>query len=161
MATPTNLPASFTVGQVLTSSQMNNIRGAFRILQVVEGSTNTVVATASSTLVDTGLSATITPQSASSKILVFVTQFVYGFNYPTGGSMWLFRNSTALQSHPDIAYGSNSAVLSTFSTIHLDSPNSTSSLTYKTQQNRSFGSGTFYTQINGSRGTMILMEVSA
>ena len=74
MATPTTLPASFTAGQILTSSNMNNIRGAFRILQVVQGSTATSVSSSTTTPADTGLTATITPQATSSKILVIVHQ---------------------------------------------------------------------------------------
>ena len=74
MATPTNLPAAFTVGQVLTSTQMNDLRGAFRVLQVVYATTAAQAVSTSSTYGDTGLTATITPQSADSKILVCVSQ---------------------------------------------------------------------------------------
>ena len=35
MATPTTLPAAFVSGAILTADQMNNLRGAFRVLQVV------------------------------------------------------------------------------------------------------------------------------
>ena len=77
MATPTNLPASFTTGAVLTAAQMNDLRGAFRILQVVSGSTTTETSTSSTTHADTTLTATITPQSASSQILVYVSHPSY------------------------------------------------------------------------------------
>jgi hypothetical protein len=33
MATPTNLPATFVAGNVLTAAQQNGLRGAFRVLQ--------------------------------------------------------------------------------------------------------------------------------
>ena len=33
MATPTNLPATQTSGNVLTAAWLNDLRGAFRILQ--------------------------------------------------------------------------------------------------------------------------------
>ena len=35
MATPTTLPATFVAGNVLTAAQMNDLRGAFRVLQIV------------------------------------------------------------------------------------------------------------------------------
>ena len=82
MATPTTLPASFTAGQVLTASQMNNLRGAFRVLQVVSTTkTDTYTdSSASGTLTTvTGLSATITPSATTSKILIYVT-LNYGAN---------------------------------------------------------------------------------
>jgi hypothetical protein len=31
MATPTNLPASFVSGAILTAAQQNDLRGAFRV----------------------------------------------------------------------------------------------------------------------------------
>jgi hypothetical protein len=74
MATPTNLPAAVATGDVGTAAQFNNMRGAFRILQVVQGTTSTAATNATSTYADTGLTATITPQSSSSKILVLVNQ---------------------------------------------------------------------------------------
>jgi len=73
MATPTSLPATFVAGNVLTAAQMNDLRGAFRILQVVS-TTKTDTFTASvaigATTSITGLTASITPSSATSKVLV-------------------------------------------------------------------------------------------
>ena len=162
MATPTNLPAAVATGDVGTAAQFNNLRGAFRILQVVYGTSTTAIGTASATQVDTGVTATITPQSTSSKILVFVNHSTYTFGAGTTGGIFLLRNSTTLQSFLDVGYqsvGSNS--LTTWATSILDSPATTSAVTYKTTQNRGLGSGTFYTQVNSNPGNIVLMEVSA
>jgi hypothetical protein len=71
MATPTTLPASFTSGQILTASELNDLRGAFRVLQVVQSTKNNVFSTSSATFVDiTDLSVSITPSATTSKILV-------------------------------------------------------------------------------------------
>ena len=74
MATPTSLPASFSSGAVLTAAQMNNLRGAFRILQVVQTIKTDIYSSGSVAQGGeadvTGLTATITPSSTSSKILV-------------------------------------------------------------------------------------------
>lgn len=161
MATPTNLPASFVSGNILTATQQNALRGAFRILQVVYGTYTTATASASSTWVDTGVSATITPQSSTSKILVYTDLSTYTFTAGTTGGIRLFRGATQLQIFADVGYCPASNMLSTFSTICLDSPATTSATTYKTQQNRGLGSGTFYTQVNSNPGNIILMEVSA
>jgi hypothetical protein len=54
MATPTNLPATQTTGNVLTAAYMNDLRGAFRVLQVVQGTPVTAeVSNSTSTYVDT------------------------------------------------------------------------------------------------------------
>jgi hypothetical protein len=76
MATPTTLPAAFVSGNVLTAAQLNDLRGAFRVLQVVStAKTDTFsasVAAGAQTAV-TGLSVAITPSSATSQILVMAT----------------------------------------------------------------------------------------
>jgi hypothetical protein len=161
MATPTNLPASFVTGAVLTAAQQNALRGAFRILQVVQGSTATGVSTTSGTYVDTGLTATITPQSTSSKILVVISQYMYTDTAATAMAVGIGRNGTLLNSWGGIAYGFGSPMIGQFTTNYLDSPASTSALTYKTQFKRDVGSGILYAQVNANLATITLMEVSA
>lgn len=75
MATPTTLPATFVAGNVLTAAQMNNLRGAFRVLQVVSTTlTTSFTSGAGGAYANvTGLSATITPSATSSKILIMAT----------------------------------------------------------------------------------------
>jgi hypothetical protein len=70
MATPTTLPGDFTPGQVLTAGEMDALRGAFRILQVVSTSDTTQRSTTSDYPVVSTLNVSITPQSTSS--LVFI-----------------------------------------------------------------------------------------
>jgi hypothetical protein len=70
MATPTNLPASFVSGAILTAAQQNDLRGAFRVLQVIYSTTATFTTFGDTTYADSNLTATITPQSTTSKILV-------------------------------------------------------------------------------------------
>jgi hypothetical protein len=167
MATPTSLPASFTTGQVLTAAQMNNIRGAFRILQVVSGSASTQVSSTTTTWADTTLSATITPQSSSSLVLVMYSQNCYSQGSATGMGLRLVRDlpsaNTVLRTDADLIFGTNSGVLAQQTFFHLDNPATTSALTYKTQFNRSVGSATVFVQTNGAnqQGTMLLFEVSA
>ena len=70
MATPTNLPADFVPGAILTAAQMDDLRGAFRILQVVSTSDTTNRSTTADYPVVSTLNVSITPQSTSS--LVFI-----------------------------------------------------------------------------------------
>ena len=161
MATPANLPASFTDGNALPASQLNALRGAFRILQVVQGSTTTLTATTSTTYADTTLTGTITPQSSSSKILIFVTQPIYNTAALTDAACQVLRDATVLYQHGGVAYASNSATIGYWVTNYLDSPATTSAITYKTQFKRTGGAGTVYAQVNGNLSTIILCEVSA
>jgi hypothetical protein len=162
MATPTTLPATFVSGNVLTAAQMNNLRGAFRILQVVEGTTSTAVSSTSTAFVTTGLSASITPSSTSSKVLVIATS-VLG----TDGSVFsgqvsaLFRGTVA---------GTNIAQMLTFtssnsgvsqSMIKLDSPNTTSAQTYTLGMRTNSASTVIYANRENSFSSIILMEISA
>jgi hypothetical protein len=107
----------------------------------VQGSTTTATNIASTSFSDTGLSASITPSSTSSKILVVVNQnLVTNIDTNLGNSkIQLLRDSTTVISWAEniarIEAGNQSAVkfghLVTFN--YLDSPSTTSSVTYKTQ----------------------------
>lgn len=167
MATPTNLPAAQTTGNVLTAAYVNDLRGAFRILQVISGFTDAQNSSSSSTYIDSGLTATITPQSTSSKIVAVYSQNIYTGSAATGAGLRLVRNlpsaNTVLRTDIDLSYGTASGILVQQTFIYVDSPSSTSAITYKTQFCRTLGSGTVFVQANsGSQiGNILLLEVSA
>jgi hypothetical protein len=142
MATPTTLPAAFVAGNVLEASQLNALRGAFRVLQTVSTTKTDTFTMNSTTFTDvTGLSVSITPQSTSSKILVFVSMMI---GNPTTEQFYirLLRGSTAI-SLGDTAGSRTSVTTATFSNTQfvpnnavinfLDSPSTTSATTYKIQ----------------------------
>ena len=161
MATPTNLPAAFVSGAILTADQMNNLRGAFRILQVVSGTTTTLTTNATATYADTTLTATITPQSTTNKILVLVNQVLYHDTANGNSSVRLVRDSTTLQQQDDPVYNAGAAIIGNISFMYVDSPVTTSATTYKTTFNRRAGSGTVTVQVNSAPANIILLEVSA
>lgn len=110
------------------------------VLQVVQTFKSDVFSTTSSSFVDvTGLSVSITPTSSSNKILVLVTAAI---SKGTSGdsTIQLVRDSTAIGNSTGVtnngfAGASASYQNQTFSgvSIYLDSPSSTSSITYKVQ----------------------------
>jgi hypothetical protein len=193
MATPTTLPATFVAGNVLTAAQMNDLRGAFRILQVVQTlktdtfTSGTINQGAEADI--TGLSATITPSSTDSKVLVFTS--VLGSTLGTAlalapMSMYkVYRGATAIGVGD--AAGSRTRITSfdgVFTTsdgmgaanaIILDSPATTSATTYKcTFVNTVMANATavFYCNMTTEDGTnanyvprtvssITLMEISA
>ena len=179
MATPTALPASFTAGDVLTAANMNLLRGGFRILQVVSTTKTDTFTTNAATFTDvTGLSATITPRESSSKVLV-IAHITGSNDYAVVVGGWrLVRDSTAIcvgdtagsRISGNQVEAINGSVLMTQANIVLDSPATTSAITYKVQV-RSQTTGNFY--INRSKtdtdnssffrgaSTITLLEVSA
>ena len=161
MATPTNLPAAFVSGAILTADQMNNLRGAFRILQVVSGTTTTLTTNNSITYADTTLTATITPQSTTNKILVLVNQVLYHDTANGNSSVRLVRDSTTLQQQDDPVYNAGAAIIGNISFMYVDSPVTTSATTYKTTFNRRAGGGVVTVQVNSAPANIILLEVSA
>jgi hypothetical protein len=146
---------------LLSSSNTNFPTGS--VLQVVYGSTSTQVANTTTTYTDTGLTATITPKSASSKILVIVTQSCYRGGTATGVNIKLFRGATDLGQYvKDEAYtGNSTANVSTTAFQRLDTPNTTSPTTYKTQFANSTAVATAFVQTdNVGVSTITLMEIA-
>ena len=161
MATPTNLPASFTTGAVLTAAEQNALRGAFRILQVVTGTYATPVNSTNTTFVDSGLTATITPQSATSKIFVAVNETFYASIAGLSSAVRLVRAGTTIQEQIDSSYNAGSAAVGNASFLYLDSPASTSALIYKTMFNNRSAAGVVTAQINNNPANITLFEISA
>jgi hypothetical protein len=143
MATPTALPATFVAGNVLTAAQMNDLRGAFRVLQVVSATKTDSFTTTSTSFVDvTGLSVSITPSSTTSKILVLVD--MVGSASPGVVAMFgvLVRDSTQIAlgdaagsrtRTSGFLQAANADSVSMMSLNFLDSPATVSALTYKMQ----------------------------
>ena len=147
------------------------------VLQVVNGITNTVVETSSTTYVDTGLTATITPTSTSNKILVTVTQLLFIGNTArsNGVGVKLLRGSTVILDNDNgLGYGSvyrdinvasitNMGFTSVVTFSYIDSPSTTSATTYKITgrlQSANNGGSVRFQGYSG-HSTITLTEVSA
>jgi hypothetical protein len=153
MATPTALPASFSAGDVLTAANLNLLRGAFRVLQIVStAKTDTFTSTSTSFVDVTGLSVSITPSATSSKVLVYVefsgcndVGLANFFFQVVRGTTAIAVGDTAGSRTPvsgTINLGS-AASLANRVVVFLDSPATTSATTYKIQA-RNSAAGTLY-----------------
>lgn len=189
MATPTTLPATFVAGNVLTAAQMNDLRGAFRILQVIS---TTDTATFSASLAQnaeteyTALATTITPSATSSKILLIANVNLSNGPDNPGGTYCLRRGSTniaigdAAGSRAQVTTQSYMVLASAESplatpAIFLDSPATTSATTYRIMlrqmrtgtntvyANRSVNDPNGASTLFGARSvsTLTVMEISA
>jgi hypothetical protein len=158
--------------QVLTadSSTATGLKWAAggKVLQVIYGSTTTQTTNATTTFADTTLSATITPSSTSSKVLVLVSQNgVLSTTAATGVKLRLLRGATTIVTFSGaLGYNSTSTTRNDLagSVSYLDSPSTTSATTYKTQfAQRTSDATAVQVQVVGGEdtSTMILLEIGA
>jgi len=136
------------------------------IVQMVYGQTSTSVSSSSATFADTGLTATITPTSASNKVLVFVQQ--NGGQKSAGQSdnsvyVSLFRGASNIAKVAESAGFTNSLLrlyLTTIGIAYLDSPATTSATTYKTQFRNETNNASVSLQGSSDISTIVLCEVT-
>jgi hypothetical protein len=145
--------------------------GGGKVLQVVSGVTTTVTTIATGSLTDTGITATITPTLATSKILVIASVNIWldrgaGIQLANGA---LLRGATTIADYPSGSFGgisttgSGVSLGSIFGITYLDSPATTSSTTYKIQSAPVYtaNSGTANFQLSSAPSTITLLEIGA
>lgn len=179
LGTPTGVGTSLTAlnaSNISTGTLASARLPAGSVLQVVSAFKNDTFSSTSTTFVDiTGLSVSITPTSATSKILILVTS---NFSAATGNAPTVFnlvRNSTNIATPataptyngtvtPYIA-GNISDQSVPWSASFLDSPATTSATTYKVQ-GRGSSATNFYvnrraTADFNSTSSITVMEIAA
>mgnify|MGYP003154348076 FL=1 len=133
-----------------------------KILQAVTDVTSGSSATTSTSYVDVGTSVSITPSAATSKILVLVTFAIEIAGSSQSQAVYLnvLRDSTSLYDNYAIRTydqgGSGVQALPIDGMSILDSPSSSSSLTYKLQYRRENGS-----EARHKYSSITLLEVGA
>ena len=160
----TNASGDITFAGALAA---NSISGGGKILQVVHAVQTSEFASSATSFVDvTGSSASITPSSASSKVLVLV----HGSLSLPGDvivDFTIFRGNAATGTnlgHSSFGFGrpriSDPGAILIVSAATLDSPATTSSVTYQLAMKCQIAA-TFYYGTSGSHATVTLMEVAA
>jgi len=144
-----------------------------KVLQVVQGTLTATTSGTATTFTDSGLSATITPSLTTSKILVmYVHQASIYRTASSNMNLWikLLRGATDLAVPGNNVYTNYFQPGTTSTTMeytwgasysYLDSPASTSSLTYKTQFKSDNSAITWNSNLANNTSTMILMEIGA
>jgi hypothetical protein len=144
-----------------------------KVLQVVSGATTTQTSIASTSLTDTTLTATITPTSATSQILILISQSysIQRSTFQQAGGIVILRGATNIYDCDTSAFrlfvedsGTTTLVNNSLaSLVHLDSPATTAATTYKTQMKAAStaNSGSVTAQPSDNTSTMILLEIGA
>lgn len=141
--------------------------GTGRIVQTVKAS-GTSASTSSTAYVPTGHTATITPTSPTSKILVLVNAMFWQTNVYANSAnsyMALYRNGLNVQSgdwimvNANVNGASGASIFVFAAMMYLDSPGSTSALTYQPYI-RCDGGGAAVYNASGN-GTVTLLEITA
>ena len=161
--------------QVLTVSgglpAWSTAAGGGKVLQVLQSSFTTATTIATTTFTDTGISSTITPSLATSKVLVMINGQVYAYRndrqfhidrrIDRSGTV-VFTQGYDSQGFVFPGSGAMEATQQLW-TIYLDSPGTTSTLTYKLQANidQTTAGLTTTWQRNSYPSVMILMEIGA
>jgi hypothetical protein len=145
--------------------------GGGKVLQVVQGSfRNGETSTTSGTVVNNGATVTITPSATSSKILVMFTSSISSPDSSTGafydisraisggattaGIIGAAAGAPTTQGLGGFQFGYN-----VLSTQYVDSPSTTSAITYRLMLARWFGSGTVYMGNNATNDWGVAIEI--
>ena len=136
------IDGSIDTAHIATDQITSAILPAGSVLQVVTATTSSNTQITSTTYTDTSLTANITPSSTSNKVLVLVSQNVQGQMSSNGEytvRLQLLRDATSIQIVIPLSLSAGVGVSSTITMrsmgtmVQLDSPSTTSEITYKTQ----------------------------
>ena len=155
----------------LTINSSGNVNIPGSVIQLVTNTHSTEALVNTTTYTDSGLTCQITPKFSSSKIFIVVSQHfrIRHASQDTGMGWKIFRDSTnvkdsnvnyALYIYEESSGGVDWRGWQTWN--YLDSPSTTSQITYKTQISRyaSSGTATLKAQDNNNPSTMTLMEIA-
>lgn len=153
---------------VQTTAGKTILQSTGSILQIVFGSSTDSNSGGASTWVDSPASVTITPTSSSSKIMIFAD---LPNCYSGQGSdiyVRLLKNGVTVSANYYSTQGYSNTTNEgskrfNMNYQYLDSPASTSALTYKMQSYKQGGANTYYVNYPSDRGThsIVAIEVSA
>jgi len=154
----------------VTIDGSGNVQIPGHVVQVVQATSTSVVSTTSTSFVATGFSASITPTSSSNKILVMGSLPIFLQNISSGahGVITVYRggfaSGTDISSSPTAfglaqVYSAGSSVISMAAFHTIDSPATTSSVTYEVAL-RAVGTVTPNIAVNQDQYSLTLMEIA-
>ena len=134
------------------------------IIQIVTNTLSTAAATTSNSFVDTGLAATITPSSSSSKIFVLASCALWQNTAGGVSAITLYRDGSRISESATYGwaygYGGGSNHVMHHTPTYLDSPNTTSATEYKIYYSIVSLGGQVTISVNSTPSTLTLMEIA-
>ena len=170
LAPITNTNQTLTLPDATGTVALQGGTGVGKVLQIVYADYGTETSNSTSTFADTGLTATITPTSAASKILVLFSQNgVLKSTTNTSLLLKLLRGGSVIFNIHDFAAQTGTVETNSIGAIagtYLDAPATTSAVTYKTQFASRGNTAAVVVQAYGSnsgftRSSLTLMEIAA
>ena len=145
----------------------SRVMAAGHVVQVVSMTSSSVAYSGTQDVYSTGVTGSITPTSTTSKILIVgsIGNEVYSGHYPAVNNR-VVRNGSPIRTWTLRGYLGNSGLhnINESPIFYLDSPNSTSSVTYEIQGANTSGSsysGTYAGRMNWyNTADMYLMEIA-
>lgn len=134
------------------------------VINVYQDTYSTQMLPGSTSWFDAGFSISAIPASSSSKFLITFNQFVYDISTGTwNGTNYRFKRDGAVLLEPPYAYASgaanNSPHMRRFSADHLDTPSTTSSITYTIEFRANFANSSYF-NYSGVGSSMIVYEIA-
>ena len=155
-------------GTAITLESGHKIMMPGSVIQTVYNSIISAENTTSTSFVNTSLTATITPTSSSSKILVIVNAAMYANGVGTHAIASVFRGDVSGTDLGNGTYGIGSAYTGSGGAAIkayvccsiLDSPSTTSATTYTVAIKKSGASYASNISVNSERSTIVLQEIA-
>ena len=146
----------------VTSALQTQLNAKGKVRQVVSATYDTAVTNSTTTYATTGLSQSITPAATTSKILVLTVLPVYAYvsgDTPCGANLRLKRDSTVILTKPYALFTEYKGIKCDVSFATLDSPASTSAITYAIEFASAYDPGVAVAQSGNSPSIILLMEI--
>jgi len=151
------------------------IGGGGKVLQVIQATTSTSTNTTGTTYADTTLSGTITPSATDSNVLLLISQTMDTSSNATQNTEValkvvqtisatdtdIYENTAFMKLNANYGAFGYAQTRGTYAVNVLDSPNTTSAVTYKTMFKNNLSNSSATAQIGNQPSHMILIEIGA
>jgi hypothetical protein len=161
---PPNSATDRTLTLPDSAGTVDTLQRAGNVLQVVSATTTLSTTTSSTSYVAVdGLTASITPISVSSKVLVFVNSTIYTSAANVEAALTIYRSGSDLSTGAGFtdAYQGGNDLIVPMSMMYLDSPASAASVTYAVYFKRTQGASSIVVNNRNVISSIILMEIAA
>ena len=146
----------------LTFNNATTQASAGVILQVVQSSTIANASTTSNSFVTTGISISITPKFATSKILIGAYGSAIGIPTNAQPSLTFYRGGSNLGGTEGqlLTFNANASLIQTPIVLqYLDSPATTSAITYQVYMRSNYSGGIAYLNFLNPKASITVMEI--